>query len=159
MAGLTALVAWQLAGPAPVPAPVPPLSGESPAPDVREEVEGEGSAEVRAVMAAARAAVEAWGTFATSGELEGLDAYFDPAGPQYEHLAGEVDERIADPATYELVLTPLDVRVSGAGWLVDGTVRMRRNGQPAGEWQWRLELRQHPAHGWRVWTVTEVNQR
>jgi hypothetical protein len=158
MMGLTALVAWQLTGPAPAPSPVPPLTGESPAADVGEEVEGEGSAEVQAVMAA-RAAVEAWGTFATSGELEGLDPYFDPTGPQHEHLAGEVAERIADPATYELVLTPLDVHANGAAWLVDGTVHMRRNGQPAGAWQWRLELRQHPGHGWRVWTVTEINQR
>ena len=159
MTGLTALLAWQLTAPAPAPAPVPPLPAESPATDMSGEHGGETPPEAQAVMAAARAAVQAWGTFATSGELEGLDPYFDPAGPQYGQLASEADGRVTDSGRYELLLAAADAREHGAGWLVDGEVHMRRNGLPAGVWHWRLELRHHPEHGWRIWTVTEVNQR
>lgn len=147
---LTAAVVIQLRR-APEPA-VPPLSVEMPA---GKEHDGGGTVgQGSAVLAAAQAAIAAWGQFATSGEPHLLETHFDPAGPQYARLADEAAERAADPAGYHMTLIPLDARPTGDGrWLVTGHVRLHRAGRLASAWRWQLELRGHPDHGWRVWTV------
>jgi hypothetical protein len=138
---LAAAAALQLPGSAP-PA--------SPANTTRDMTVGER----QAVLAEAQAAIGAWGDFATTGDTSALAAHFDPRGPQHRQLLGEAAGRAADPAAYRMTLTALAARPDGDRWLVDARVRLRRDGQPAGTWRWRLELRHDRARGWRIWTVT-----
>lgn len=83
---LAAVVAGQLTRPAPTPTAPPLLAvGSHPAAIADGAYEPAWTDEAEAT-AAAEAAVEAWGTFATSGDFSVLEGHFDPAGPQFRQF-------------------------------------------------------------------------
>lgn len=62
--------------------------------------------------------------------------------------------RAGDPARYRLTLIEAEARPDGDGRAVDGQLAMTRDGQSAGRWRWRLDLRHGFEHDWRIWTIT-----
>jgi hypothetical protein len=97
---------------------------------------------------AATAAVEAWGSFAATGDIGLVESWFAVDGPQYAQLQSEADS-ILPGGVYDFALA--DGVVIGPG-LVRGTVTITgRNGESQ-TYLWDIELIQQHNH-WKVWTV------
>ena len=110
-------------------------------------------------ISAARDALSAWGRFAVSGNLERLDGYFHPDGPQWEQLVGEADAIAQDPPgppPYEVTLRRARVVESGAnGAVVRGRVTFVRRGEPKQRFRWDLVMVPGEQGEWLLWTVAE----
>ena len=107
-------------------------------------------------------ALAAWGVFAATGELDEVDRYFWPAGPQREQLSREAAPVQAAPIglpAYEFVLTDPALEVIADDRVdVIGTVSVSRPGVETARYSWRLELRRDSESGlWRLWTVSTVD--
>ena len=98
--------------------------------------------------------MSAWGQFAGTGDASRLDGYFDPSGPQYRQLAGEVERIKATGATsgYEVESSGDVKRLSGDTAIVRAAVVWRRGAEPEQRWEWIIDLRRRGA-SWTVWTV------
>jgi len=112
------------------------------------------------VMGAAAAAVEAWGRFATSGDLGEVDDHFVRDGPQYRQFEQEAGARQAaagGPPYRFTLLAPvlLDDQPEGDR-IVRGELELTRDGEPAQRFRWDLRLRRGEDGAWRVWTVLEA---
>ena len=97
---------------------------------------------------AATAAVEAWGSFAATGDIGLVDGWFAVDGPQYAQLQSEADS-ILPGGDYDFAL--VDGVVVGPG-LVRGTVTITRGNGESQTYLWDIELI-HQHNHWKVWTV------
>ena len=97
---------------------------------------------------AATAAIDAWGSFATSGDIESLSSWFADDGPQFSQLQSEVGS-IVPGGDYDFALTEAEVVEPG---LVRGSVTVTGASGPTQTYRWDIELiRQN--NRWKVWTV------
>ena len=117
------------------------------------------------LIADSRQALQDWGRFGVSGDLNLVKTSFWPDGPQYKQLTREAPglrQRPIGPPAYQFVLEdPVTVLQAGNYRLVRGVVKSTRKGQPTRSFRWDIYMRQDPAAGgrWRVWTVANTPQR
>jgi hypothetical protein len=117
------------------------------------------------VIADSRQALQDWGRFGSSGDLNLVKASFWPDGPQYKQLAREAPrlrQRPIGPPAYKFVLEdPVTVLVAGKDRLVRGVVTSTRQGQRTRSFHWDIYMRQDPSAGgrWRLWTVANTPER
>ncbi len=108
-------------------------------------------------LVAAEAALDAWGEFAVTGNFNVLGATFDPAGPQYAALSGEVASIVAappGPPPYEVALAAVQVALTGTDeTVVSSSVTWSRSGETARRYEWEIVLRRAPDGRWLLWTV------
>ena len=108
---------------------------------------------------AARAALDAWARFADSGDVDHLEAVFDPGGPQFARLRTEAPGLAASPAAgapYAFTATAMQV---GAGSYEDervvvADVVVSKVGEADRRFAWELVMRTSEGR-WRLWTVRE----
>jgi len=97
---------------------------------------------------AATAAVEAWGSFAATGDIGLVDGWFAVDGPQYAQLLSEADS-IVPGGVYDFALKDEVIVERG---LVRGTVTITGGNRESQTYQWDIELIDQGTH-WEVWTV------
>ena len=97
---------------------------------------------------AAAAAVRAWGSFASTGDMDAISEWFAAEGPQYLQLESEV-LAIVPSAGYTFDLR--DARLIAPG-VVRGSVLVTAPGDEPREYLWDIELVRE-ANRWKVWTV------
>lgn len=97
---------------------------------------------------AATAAVEAWGSFAATGDIGLVDGWFAVDGPQYARLQSEADS-ILPGGVYAFALAEGVVVEPG---LVRGTVTVTGGDGESQTYLWDIEL-VHQDNHWQVWTV------
>ncbi len=135
------------APPSTAPPQTQPLAAPTNGPDAVTEAE---------VLAAAKGALDAWGRFAVSGDLEALGPWFDPEGPQYGQLAQESPELQAEPLGNPPYLVTLEspvVSLDEQGRpVVEGSVVFARTGEAAQRLEWRMAFRRG-SEGWALWSV------
>jgi hypothetical protein len=108
-----------------------------------------------ALLEAARAALQAWGRFAGSGDLGLVRPYFWANGPQYQQFQQEAPTLRAAPGRpYSYALRAPVVQAAGRQPVVRGSVVISRLGEQSKTVRWDLHLRRDPTGRWRVWTVT-----
>lgn len=107
-----------------------------------------GDGRVGGEIEAATAAVEAWGSFAATGDIGFVDEWFAIDGPQYAQLQMEV-ESIIPGGVYDFALEDAVVVERG---LVRGTVAITDGNLEPRTYQWDIELVHQGTH-WKVWTV------
>lgn len=99
----------------------------------------------------------AWGEFAVTGDLGGLEPWFDPAGPQFDRFREEAPDLGADPLgdpPYTVTFEESDREVSDDEIRVHARVVFVRTGEPSQSFNWVIVLRQ--AETWQIWTVEEA---
>jgi hypothetical protein len=112
-----------------------------------------------------RQALQDWGRFGVTGDLNVVKASFWPDGPQYKQLATEAPRlrrHPIGPPPYQFLLEdPVTVLQAGNDRLVRGVVKSTRPGQPTRSFRWDIYMRQDRSAGgrWRVWTVANTPQR
>ena len=117
------------------------------------------------LLADSRQALQDWGRFGVSGDLNVVKASFWPDGPQYKQLTREASrlrQHPIGPPAYQFALQdPVTVLQAGGDRLVRGVVKSTRQGQPTRSFRWDIYMRQDRAAGgrWRVWTVANTPQR
>lgn len=143
------------AGPPGVVEEFPP---QRPAPEA-EDGAGPSDAELLAV---ATDAVEAWGRFASTGDLSQVADHYVADGPQFQQFTSEAPALQAEAGGPPYRFTLGDAAVLGdqpAGdRLVRGTLELTREGQPPQRYRWDLRLRRIADGSWRVWTVLEPSE-
>ena len=110
-------------------------------PEARGKI-GEGEIET------AQAAVNAWASFASTGDIEFVSPWFAADGPQYAQLQVEV-AKIVPGGVYHFALS--GARVVGPG-LVRGSVTVTSESGETQRYRWDIELVQQ-GRTWKVWTV------
>ena len=103
------------------------------------------------VRSAVAAALEAWGTFAGSGDLNDIDPFFDHAGPQWvvlEREAGTVG------VPFEASLVERSLELSERTAVITGTVTFVA-GDETRLADWQIELRSDAQGRWLIWSVRE----
>ncbi|CAN5319846.1 hypothetical protein BH18ACT5_BH18ACT5_19800 [soil metagenome] len=98
-------------------------------------------------LGAAKAALEAWGSWASDGDLAHLESTFAD-GPQLAQIRKE-DASIVPGEAYEFFLVDGEVIEPG---VVRGMVVLNRPGEAEQRFRWDLELVQVDGE-WRLWTV------
>ena len=94
------------------------------------------------------AAVDAWGSFAATGDIRLVSEWFAVDGPQYAQLVSEVDS-ILPGGVYDFALVDAVVVEPG---LVRGFVTVTgETGEPQ-TYHWDIELVEQD-NRWKVWTV------
>ncbi len=117
------------------------------------------------LLADSRQALQDWGRFGVSGDLNVVKASFWPDGPQYKQLTREAPrlrQHPIGPPAYQFALQdPVTVLQAGGDRLVRGVVKSTRQGQPTRSFRWDIYMRQDRGAGgrWRVWTVANTPQR
>lgn len=117
------------------------------------------------LIADSRQALQDWGRFGVSGDLNLVKTSFWPGGPQYKQLAREsprLKQRPIGPPAYQFTLEdPVTVLQAGKDRLVRGVVKSTRQGVPSRSFRWDIYMRQDAGSGgrWRVWTVANSPQR
>jgi len=134
--------------PPPRPAPeAPPDEGSATSPSQAE------------LVAVSTDAVDAWGRFASTGDLGQVADHYVADGPQYRQFSAEAGTRQAEVGGPPYRFTLTDATVLGdqpAGdRLVRGTLELTREGQPPQRYRWDLRLRRVADGSWRVWTILE----
>lgn len=164
LATLSFFVVFQLSQPGPVAAPIGTPAERAPAALPTDDATPGIAAidEDAEVLAAAEAALTAWGAFASTGDVEPLAAHFHTDGPQYRQLLSEAPRIAAAPVEdrtdrYELTLVdPVVVDPSvGPDRTVSGDVVLTRGGETAARYEWDLLLRPTGTGTWAIWTVTD----
>lgn len=107
------------------------------------------------ILAATRAALSAWGRFASTGDVTVLGGHFLKEGPQYRQLVTEAPGLAVVPKGHEYeVLTDAAVRaLSTDRAQVRAQVVWRRPGEADQRKVWMIDLRPTPRGRWAVWTV------
>ena len=94
-----------------------------------------------------------------SGDIDDLDGYFHPDGPQWEQMAEEAETLAADPLgppAYTVTLRQARVAESGPnGDVVRGWVTFVRRGEPNQGYRWDLVMVPDDEGEWLLWTVVE----
>ncbi len=106
---------------------------------------------------AAEAALNAWGQFAVTGDVELLEDSFDTTGPQYRALVDEAAAIATDPAgtpPYDIELETARVDETSANEAVVAvSARWSRPGEPDRCFAWDVVLRRVLTDQWLLWTV------
>ena len=112
-----------------------------------------------ASLEAAQQALDAWGRFAVTGDLEELDGHFHPDGPQHAQLRNEapaVRARADGGPPYEFQIEDATVEVYDSRHTrLRADVTLTRPSEAARSYKWRLELAPGPDGGWKLWTVSD----
>jgi hypothetical protein len=118
------------------------------------------------VLADSRAALQDWGRFGVSGDLNAVKASFWTQGPQYKQLAREaplLQQHPLGPPAYQFVLAgaPQVLPAGNDQRIVRGVVNTMRKGQPTRSFRWDIYMRRDPSSGgrWRIWTVANSPRR
>jgi hypothetical protein len=118
------------------------------------------------VLADSKRALQDWGKFGVSGDLNAVKASFWTQGPQYKLLtreAPQLRQRPLGPPPYQFVLTgaPQVLPAGSDQRIVRGVVTTSRTGQPTRTFRWDLYMRRDARAGgrWRVWTVANTPGR
>jgi hypothetical protein len=112
------------------------------------------------VLAAADAALSAWGRFGVSGDLSVVVPVFDQTGPQFARLrqeAGPIAARAPGTPAYTFVMVNPQV-LPGAGnseRIVRAQIVASRPGEKDQRFQWDLVLRHGTEKQWLLWTVRD----
>lgn len=101
---------------------------------------------------AATAAVEAWGSFAATGDIGLVDLWFSVDGPQYDQLLSEAGS-IVPGGFYTFALEDAVVVERG---LVRGTVTITGENREPQTYHWDIELIHQGT--WKVWTVRTTTE-
>ena len=117
------------------------------------------------VVADSKTALQDWGKFGVSGDLNAVKSSFWQNGPQYMQLSKESAQLRQHPLgapPYQFVLTGTP-KVISAGTnqrIVRGVVTSSRTGEPTRSFRWDIYLRPDSASGgrWRLWTVANTPQ-
>ncbi len=97
-------------------------------------------------------ALAAWGEFAASGDLQDVEAFFDPGGPQWASLSTEAGS-VGAAFTAEIVQRSLH---PDAGSMVFvGDIMLASNGETR-VISWTIKLRRAPDGHWRIWSISET---
>ena len=111
------------------------------------------------VLAAARGALEAWGRFAVTGDLEPLGPWFAADGPQYAQLVEESTALKAAPLgdpPYVVTLESATASLDAEGRaVVEGSVSFTRTGEATQRLEWRMTFHPGP-QGWTLWSVQSL---
>ena len=118
------------------------------------------------VLADSRRALQDWGKFGVSGDLNTVKGSFWRQGPQYKQLTREAPQLRRDPLgppAYKFVLTgaPQVLPAGNDQRIVRGVVTTSRPGQPTRSYRWDMYMRRDATAGgrWRVWTVANTPGR
>ena len=103
---------------------------------------------------AAQDALDAWASFASTGDLAVLDGFFDPEGPQYAQLVGEASTVVTGGGSYSFVLVNPTAELAEGFPVVSGTVIVSRNGETTDELEWEIHLVEVDGR-WLLWTTEE----
>lgn len=155
------------AGPSPVPAgatvvptetvgPTDPSTPTPPADTSSTAVEPD----VADAVAAATAALAAWGEFAVSKDLTDLAGWFAIDGPQYALLEAESEEPgdPLGPPPYEFVIEQIALETATQSEMVlRADLVFGRPGEPPQTFVWDIVMRNLDG-GWRLWTTAEPEQ-
>ncbi|HEX2370255.1 MAG TPA: hypothetical protein VHM94_13585 [Acidimicrobiia bacterium] len=110
-------------------------------------------------ITAAREALTAWGRFAVSGDLDRLEGFLHPDGPQFEQLAAEAgtlaDEPLGPPPYTVMLVGPRIVERGPSGAVVRGGVKFARQGEPIQRYRWDLVMVPGEDGDWLLWTVVD----
>lgn len=107
-------------------------------------------------VAAARAALVAWGDFAGTGDLSQVRRIFAAEGPQLRQLeqeAASIERRAG--GGYRVALTEAAAEVDGSNATVTGTVSWSRANEADQVYRWAIELRLFDGT-WHLFTVRMV---
>ena len=105
---------------------------------------------------AARAALEDWAHFATSGELDTLGDTFEVAGPQFAQLAGDDISPVAGPPyRFDATVGPTSAGSRVGEQVVMADVVVSRPGETDQSFSWEIVMRQGADQSWRLWTVRD----
>jgi len=146
-----------------VPDPAAGPGDQVPPPRPAPEAEDAGGSATRPsdaeLLGVAGDAVDAWGRFASNGDLRQVADLYVVDGPQYRQFSAEAGARQVEAGGPPYRFTLRDAVVLGdqpAGdRLVRGTLELTREGQPPQRYRWDLRLRRVADGSWRVWTVLE----
>jgi hypothetical protein len=118
------------------------------------------------VLADSKRALQDWGKFGVSGDLNAVKASFWPQGPQYKQLTREAPglrQRPLGQPAYQFLLTgaPQVLPAGKDQRIVRGVVTTSRPGQPTRSFRWDMYMRRDASAGgrWRVWTVANTPGR
>ncbi len=96
------------------------------------------------LLADSRQALQDWGRFGVSGDLNVVKASFWPDGPQYKQLTREAPrlrQHPIGPPAYQFALQdPVTVLQAGGDRLVRGVVKSTRQGQPTRSFRWDIYM-------------------
>ena len=104
------------------------------------------------VRSAVTAALEAWGSFAESGDLTDIDSFFDHAGPQWAVLEGEAGTA---GVPFEASLFERSLEFTERTAIMTGTVTFVA-GDESQSSDWEIELRTDDQGRWLIWSVREM---
>jgi hypothetical protein len=117
------------------------------------------------VIADSRTALQDWGRFGVSGDLNAVKSSFWLQGPQYKQLTREsprIKQHPLGPPAYKFDLTgaPQVLPAGSDQRIVRGVVTTSRKGEPTRSFRWDIYMRPDSAAGgrWRVWTVANTPQ-
>jgi hypothetical protein len=118
------------------------------------------------VLADSKRALQDWGRFGVTGDLNTVKASFWTQGPQYKQLAREAPkyrQHPLGPPPYQFVLTgaPQVLPAGNDQRIVRGVVTTSRPGQPTRSFRWDLYMRRDAGAGgrWRIWIVANTPGR
>jgi len=117
------------------------------------------------LLADSRRALQDWGRFGVSGDLNTVKASFWAEGPQYRQLAQEaprLQQHPIGPPPYQFVLEDnVQILPAGTDRIVRGVIKTSRQGQPTLTFHWDIYMRQDRGAGgrWRIWTVANTPRR
>ena len=110
--------------------------------------------QIRAILVDALAG---WGTFAVTGDLDDVAAFFHPDGPQWQVLLAEAETFVAAGGDAFIVTGDERSLVFNADSAVIRTdVTFARASQDAAVFAWNIELRPDAAGEWRIWSVEDL---
>lgn len=124
-----------------------------PVPVIGTEVRSAGGS----VEEAVNAAMEAWGRFAVSGDLDEVSGWFAGDGPQYRQFEEEAEELASDqigPPPYSVVVENLRVESSESEARAGGRFVFVRTGEASRSYTWVVVLTRRDGR-WLVWTVVD----
>ncbi len=106
-------------------------------------------------VAAAQAALAAWGEFVAEGDVELLAPWFAEDGPQYRQLAEEASELALEPGESHTVTTKGEA-ITSAGEteaVVTSSVIWTQPDENVQRFEWDVVLRRAGDGRWLLWTV------
>ena len=110
------------------------------------------------ILVDTQAALDAWGRFATNGDMTELWGRFAVGGPQRLQLFRESAELAANPLgdpPYLFTMSGPEVVQAGDVAFVTAAVDLARTGEDAQTFRWLIEVR-YIKGSYQLWTVTDL---
>lgn len=107
-------------------------------------------------IAVVNAGLEAWGEFAVTGDLEVLEPWFDPDGPQFAQFRTEASTLSSVPPgdpPYSVTFEEIGQETVEGEIRLHGRVVFVRTGEPSQSFDWVIVLRE--GETWQIWTIEE----